>query len=92
MPVILEKAVDVVESLNEWIATREGLSTIPIAWLSWHRTSSGYESVDISIGEIVVFQSEVEDDNDLTFEYCRERFQDYIGDLQPFIPTIAAGE
>jgi hypothetical protein len=81
----LKAAVDIVENLQDWIEDRDGLSTVPHAWVTY---TPAYE-IAIGVGEAIVWTTECgycngQDDTSLSYRGCKLAFLSTITDLKPF--------
>jgi hypothetical protein len=77
----MEEVVDIVDELQEWIENHDDLSSVPIA-------NCTYSPImfSISIGHIEVYNSEMDVDEECTFEYCREQYIQEIDNLYRIRP------
>lgn len=74
------KAFEVMRQLREWVEDRDGLSTTPTAWVA---VSAG--SVELSVGHTGVWSSEVDSEDELTFECCRDAYlKELSASCEPF--------
>jgi hypothetical protein len=76
----LEEAAEIVERLQEWIEDRDGLSSWPVANLSWSTTT-----LQIAIGHEVVYCDQNTNGEDFTFEACKAAWLEHLKEMQPFV-------
>lgn len=69
----IKKLKKLVDKLQEWINSTEGLSRVPVANFEY---CNGGEII-VRVGEFVVWDSL--DDGPLNFKNCKKRFTDFVG-------------
>lgn len=83
----LLKAAEVVLEIQNWIENRDDLSQYPMAGVSW-----APNVIEVSIGDLGVWSSEVDDEDDLTLDYCRAAFLKEVAALEPFMAEAKESE
>lgn len=80
-------AASIVEALQAWIENTDDLSSIPMASCRFAATVGlpTLRTLEIMVGDTIVWSSEENEQSELTFEFCRDAFLDSIKDLLPFI-------
>jgi len=73
-------AMEIVYQLQEWIEDRDELSSCPIAHITW--TANGM--LEIGIGDVGGWSSEVDSEEDMTLKYCKDAWLEHISSFQPF--------
>lgn len=81
---LLARGTRIVRQLQAWIQDRDGLSGIPVAHLQW-AAGARPGSLAIHIGDICLWTSERDGDDEFTFEYCRDEFLAEIESYRPFL-------
>lgn len=76
---LLIKAQGVMVRLQNWIEEHEDWCVVPCANLS----CSTY-TLDVKINDVMVWSSEDSDDDELTFEFCRDAFLTDLSYMKPF--------
>lgn len=71
-------AINVVEKLQEWIEARDGLSSTPIASVTW----SPY-TMTICIADICVYDDQ-HSEGDLRLDACKREWLSYVDGLKSF--------
>lgn len=74
------RSLEIVDELQEWIESFEGLSTIPIVSVTFTQ-----DTESISIGEINVYCSEMGFDCESLIEHCKTEFLKECGNMARFV-------
>lgn len=76
----IREAVEIVEKLQEWIDSL-GIAADEIrANFSWSQ-----ETIQISIGDRVLYCDQASSYDDFTFEACKRFWLEYVNSLKPFM-------
>lgn len=76
------KAIEIVDQLQEWLEDRDNLSEIPSASFTYSKWTCS-----ISIGhECVWDDQDIQGEDGLTLQWCKEQWLKYVEGLRPFLP------
>ncbi len=84
----LTKATEVVLELQNWLEDRDDLSQCPVAGVSW----TSENELEVSIGRLGVWSSLVDEEDNLTLDYCKGAFLEEVAALEPFMEEAKKSE
>ena len=76
-------AYEIVQGLQQWAEDRDGLSSVPMARMVYSTSV-----LEIHLGDICVFSSEVDYWTDFSIESCKSQFLCAIDELRPFFDEL----
>ena len=76
----LVKAVEIVNGLQDWIDSAEGLSEVPHAFLTWT-----YCTLSIGIGDMTLWEDQGCSEDDFNLEWLKQEFANHVANLYAIV-------